>query len=90
MALKTFPSRLLLKLLNPGTVASAPHCVQTPGRSSARGYCQPRYSEPIGDHARVVDLRSDAVTKPGPAMRKAMAEAKFGDDALAEDPTVNG
>lgn len=40
--------------------------------------------------ARVVDLRSDAMTRPGPAMRRAMAEAECGDDLLKEDPVVNG
>lgn len=38
---------------------------------------------------RVVDLRSDTVTKPTPEMRKAMAEAEVGDDVFGEDPTVN-
>jgi threonine aldolase len=37
---------------------------------------------------RVIDLRSDTVTKPTPAMRRAMAEAEVGDDALGDDPTV--
>jgi threonine aldolase len=37
----------------------------------------------------VIDLRSDTVTKPGSAMRKAMAEAEVGDDVLGDDPTVN-
>jgi threonine aldolase len=37
----------------------------------------------------VVDLRSDTVTKPTPAMRIAMAEAVVGDDVYKEDPTVN-
>ena len=36
-----------------------------------------------------IDLRSDTVTKPTPAMRKVMAEAKVGDDVFGEDPTVN-
>jgi len=36
-----------------------------------------------------IDLRSDTVTKPTPAMRKAMAEAEVGDDVFGEDPTVN-
>lgn len=36
-----------------------------------------------------IDLRSDTVTQPGPAMRKAMAEAEVGDDVFGEDPTVN-
>ncbi|KAM7334653.1 uncharacterized protein [Alexandromys fortis] len=37
---------------------------------------------------QVVDLRSDTVTRPGPAMRRAMAEAVVGDDDYGEDPTV--
>ena len=36
-----------------------------------------------------VDLRSDTVTQPTPAMRQAMAEAPVGDDVYGEDPTVN-
>ena len=36
-----------------------------------------------------IDLRSDTVTQPTPAMRKAMAEAEVGDDVFGEDPTVN-
>src|SRR6478736_9811882 len=35
-----------------------------------------------------VDLRSDTVTKPSPAMREAMARADVGDDVYGEDPTV--
>ncbi len=38
---------------------------------------------------RWIDLRSDTVTRPTPAMRKAMAEAEVGDDVFGEDPTVN-
>jgi threonine aldolase len=37
----------------------------------------------------VIDLRSDTVTKPTPAMREAMAGADVGDDVYGEDPTVN-
>jgi threonine aldolase len=40
-------------------------------------------------HAFRVDLRSDTVTKPSAAMRKAMAEAEVGDDWFGDDPTVN-
>jgi threonine aldolase len=39
--------------------------------------------------AEFIDLRSDTVTKPTPAMRRAMAEAEVGDDVFGEDPTVN-
>ncbi|RJR38749.1 MAG: low-specificity L-threonine aldolase [Desulfobacteraceae bacterium] len=38
---------------------------------------------------RVVDLRSDTVTRPTPAMYKAMSTAEVGDDVFGEDPTVN-
>jgi threonine aldolase len=37
----------------------------------------------------VIDLRSDTVTHPTPAMRRAMAEARVGDDVFGDDPTVN-
>ena len=36
----------------------------------------------------IVDLRSDTVTLPTTAMRRAMAEAQVGDDVLGEDPTI--
>jgi threonine aldolase len=37
----------------------------------------------------MIDLRSDTVTKPSPAMRAAMASAEVGDDVYGEDPTIN-
>jgi threonine aldolase len=37
----------------------------------------------------VVDLRSDTLTQPSPAMKRAMFEAELGDDVFGEDPTVN-
>ncbi len=37
----------------------------------------------------MIDLRSDTVTRPTPAMRRAMADAEVGDDVFADDPTVN-
>jgi threonine aldolase len=37
----------------------------------------------------MIDLRSDTVTQPTPAMRQAMATAELGDDVYGEDPTVN-
>ncbi|WP_431872519.1 threonine aldolase family protein [Nocardiopsis eucommiae] len=36
----------------------------------------------------MIDLRSDTLTSPTPAMRRAMAEAEVGDDVFGEDPTV--
>ncbi len=36
-----------------------------------------------------LDLRSDTVTRPTAAMRRAMAEAEVGDDVLMDDPTTN-
>ena len=50
---------------------------------------------PPGDRAgytsamQYIDLRSDTVTWPTPAMRKAMAEAPVGDDVYGDDPTMN-
>ncbi|KAF3704241.1 putative protein R102.4 [Channa argus] len=99
MALKTFSRRVLFKLLNHGVAASdkpirAQNAAATVvARSSVRDYYNngnPRFPMPGGAaHVRVVDLRSDTVTKPGPAMRQAMAEAEVGDDVMGEDPTVN-
>jgi threonine aldolase len=37
----------------------------------------------------MIDLRSDTVTQPTPAMREAMASAVVGDDVFGEDPTIN-
>jgi threonine aldolase len=41
------------------------------------------------DTSNLIDLRSDTVTKPTDAMRRAIAEAEVGDDVYGEDPTVN-
>jgi threonine aldolase len=38
---------------------------------------------------KIVDLRSDTVTKPSEEMRRAMAVAEVGDDVFGDDPTVN-
>jgi threonine aldolase len=38
---------------------------------------------------KIVDLRSDTVTRPSAAMREIMAQAEVGDDVYGEDPTVN-
>lgn len=37
----------------------------------------------------ILDLRSDTLTQPSAGMRRAMAEAKVGDDVYEEDPTIN-
>jgi threonine aldolase len=37
---------------------------------------------------KIIDLRSDTVTRPSPEMRRAMAEAEVGDDVYGDDPTV--
>uniref|UniRef100_A0A1A7YEN7 Threonine aldolase 1 n=2 Tax=Iconisemion striatum TaxID=60296 RepID=A0A1A7YEN7_9TELE len=101
MHIRTFSCRVFRFLLNHGGVASSKPCFRRHdattatvlGRCTARGYYntgKPRFPGPGGaSHVRVVDLRSDTVTKPGPAMRQAMAEAEVGDDVMGEDPTVN-
>jgi threonine aldolase len=38
---------------------------------------------------KIIDLRSDTVTKPTPEMREAMAKAEVGDDVYGEDPSIN-
>src|SRR5690348_11138760 len=43
----------------------------------------------MGSAVGYVDLRSDTVTRPSPAMRRAMAQAEVGDDLFGDDPTVN-
>ncbi|KAM8943798.1 uncharacterized protein AAEQ78_012856 isoform 3-T3 [Lycaon pictus] len=60
-------------------------------RAAAQRYGAPRprgCGSGAGVPVHQVDLRSDTVTKPGPAMRRAMAEAVVGDDDYGEDPTV--
>jgi len=37
---------------------------------------------------KIIDIRSDTVTRPSEGMRKAMAEAEVGDDVFGDDPTV--
>ena len=39
--------------------------------------------------ATLIDLRSDTVTRPTPAMLAAMAAAEVGDDVFGDDPSVN-
>lgn len=48
------------------------------------------FSHNISSHHRVIDLRSDTLTKPSLEMRKVMANAEVGDDVMGEDPTVKG
>ena len=38
---------------------------------------------------KTIDLRSDTVTQPTPAMREVMLSAPVGDDVFGDDPTVN-
>ncbi|XP_059587907.1 uncharacterized protein LOC102560028 isoform X2 [Alligator mississippiensis] len=66
-----------------------------PGRAlsrvlgEGRGASWVRGRPPGPARPRVVDLRSDTVTRPSAAMRRAMARAAVGDDDYGEDPTVN-
>ncbi len=53
------------------------------GRASRHGYTRPAMP------ARLIDLRSDTVSRPTDAMRRAMASAEVGDDVFGDDPTVN-
>lgn len=84
-ALRQLLSRRFVSVVAPLGAGHAP---------AVRGYYntgRSPHSGPAGAaRSRVVDLRSDTVTKPGPEMRRAMAEAEVGDDVMGEDPTVNG
>jgi hypothetical protein len=54
------------------------------------GSCVPFVIMPRAElWSNMIDIRSDTVTKPTEAMRKAMAEAEVGDDVFGDDPTVN-
>jgi threonine aldolase len=44
--------------------------------------------DPATPRPQLIDLRSDTVTRPTPAMRRAMAEAEVGDDVFGEDPSA--
>ena len=61
----------------------------------SRRYLSSMYTSGVNVHeersgVRVIDLRSDTVTKPTDEMRAAMSTARVGDDVYGEDPTVNG
>src|SRR5439155_25971143 len=60
-----------------------------PGRCVC--YARPRASAKQGNRRmpKVIDLRSDTVTRPSEEMRAAMARAEVGDDLLGDDPTVD-
>lgn len=60
----------------------------------SRRYLSSMYTSGVNVHeersgVRVIDLRSDTVTKPTDEMRAAMSTARVGDDVYGEDPTVN-
>lgn len=53
------------------------------------GFAQSQHVTRGASSAMPIDLRSDTVTQPTPAMRQAMASAEVGDDVYSEDPTIN-
>ena len=63
-----------------GRRALSPLCPRLPARPTG---------PPILAPMPLIDLRSDTVTQPRPAMRRAMAEAEVGDDVFGDDPTIN-
>jgi threonine aldolase len=64
-------------------------CMAAPTRRAAAAAAdlEPRFYTSAG--MSLIDLRSDTVTMPTAAMRRAMAEAEVGDDVWGEDPAVN-
>ena len=65
------------------SIAEAPLLVRRSG-----GLCYPARLYSPSMPQRPIDLRSDTVTRPTAAMRRAMAEAEVGDDVFGDDPTV--
>ena len=61
-----------------------------PNRAGGRSVSPARFgsASAAGYAGRVIDLRSDTLTKPTAGMRRAMAEAEVGDEQKREDPTV--
>lgn len=53
------------------------------------GIFEDELKQNLDDILKIIDLRSDTVTKPSPEMRRAMYDAEVGDDVFKEDPTVN-
>nr|XP_046232918.1 probable low-specificity L-threonine aldolase 2 [Scatophagus argus] len=96
MNLKKISWRVWEKLLNHGVASNKLHTERDAATTAAaawkRRYSSTwkiRYPATGGTaNSRVVDLRSDTVAKPGPAVRRAMSEAEVGDDGMEEDPIV--
>jgi len=76
---------LPVRLQVPGTALAPARTAETAGEAG-----RPILDAMTTDRGGgIVDLRSDTVTHPTPAMRKAMYEAELGDDVFGDDPTVN-
>src|SRR6266542_5388228 len=64
-------------------------CLPAGGRGGGDIRPDPHAPRPAGGAGMsAIDLRSDTVTRPSPAMRRAIADAEVGDDVLDGDPTV--
>ena len=64
--------------------------LRTAVQSAQRACYHGNKQKELTEGAEVVDLRSDVLTKPSAAMRRALAEGTAGDDVFSEDPTVLG
>src|SRR4029078_6321291 len=63
--------------------------VSQPGLGATAKRLHSPLPNPHSPFRPMIDLRSDTVTWPTPAMRQAMANAEVGDDVFGDDPTVN-
>ncbi len=98
---KVLPSRHLQKQLSSIYVSLGTNCLRprmadrnlkqvVVGRYGVLYQKPPQQDETgLASRSRVIDLRSDTVTKPTEEMRVAMFEAEVGDDVFGDDPTVN-
>lgn len=70
-----------------GGESAAPNEFSASLESTAAADCASESS--MNQRSTIVDLRSDTVTRPTAAMRRAIAEAEVGDDVFGDDPTIN-
>ncbi|XP_043205536.1 probable low-specificity L-threonine aldolase 2 [Amphibalanus amphitrite] len=86
---KSRPS-VISKVWDSLRVCSAAGKLRTLTRAPLRPYYAADSSKMApNDRTKVIDLRSDTVTRPSAEMYRAMVEASVGDDVFGDDPTVN-
>ncbi|XP_054455507.1 uncharacterized protein LOC129091835 [Anoplopoma fimbria] len=88
MSSNIFSRRVLFSVLNHGVVATSKPLRARDAAAAVVGWSSRNYNSPKPSIPRVVDLRSDVMFQPGPAMRKAMVKAVLEDDLMRGDMAV--